>query len=116
MHVHLERGLVPDHEERVAERRELQLERIGVQPLALDHEAGAVAKARELPVRGLDSGPLLLGCLGQRHSQLTCEAIPADDLEQAGRARVNDAGVTEHVELLLRAEHSLVAALDKTPR
>ena len=53
--VHLERARVADDEQRVAELLELVLERVAVEPFALDQEDGAVAVARELLVDRLDA-------------------------------------------------------------
>src|SRR5206468_1994390 len=46
----LQRVPVADDEQRVSEPLELPFERSAVEPVALDHEGRAVAKARELPV------------------------------------------------------------------
>ena len=54
--VHLDRGLVADDEERVAEPLELRLEPVAIERLALDHEDGAVAVARGLEVDRVDAG------------------------------------------------------------
>ena len=51
--VNLQRRAVADDEQRVAERLELVLDRVGVEPRAFDDEDGAVAVARELLVEGL---------------------------------------------------------------
>ncbi len=48
--VHLERRLVADDDERVAELLELGLELVAVERVPLDHEDGAVAVARRLEV------------------------------------------------------------------
>ena len=53
--VDLQRARVADDEQRVAERLELGLERVGVEALALDHEHRAVAVARELLVDRLEA-------------------------------------------------------------
>src|SRR5439155_12918396 len=59
--VHLQRAAVADDEQRVAEPLELALERVRVELLALDHEDGAVAVARELLVDPLEADLLVSG-------------------------------------------------------
>ena len=109
--VHLERGRVADDEQRVAEPLELALERVGVEPLALDHEHRAVAVLRQLLVDGVEAR--LVRVLGRRlRDRLAGErgGDAADDLEQPGAARVDDAG------LLRTASWSGVRASASSPR
>ena len=113
MDVRLERRAVADHEQRVAELVELAFDVCGIEAFALDHERRAVAEAGELLVDGLlrEGGGLrgfgqLLSPGGGRH--------PAQDLDQAGRARVHNSGSAEDIELLLRLGDRLVAAADES--
>ena len=63
---------------------------------------------------GLDPCALLLGRLRQRLAG-DVRRDPAEHLEQAGRPCVDDAGVAEDVQLLLRAQDGRVSALDQAP-
>ena len=85
-----------------------------VEPLALDHEDGAVAELGELLVDGVEAR--LVGVLRRRvRDRLAREGgrDAAHDLEQAGAARVDDAGLAQHVELVGRAGERVLAALDQ---
>ena len=75
--VHLQRGLVADHDERVAEPLELRLEPVAIERLALDHEDGAVAVAGRLEVdrRPTPDGASAAGAAGNA-SPLTALARP----------------------------------------
>ncbi len=115
VHVHLQRGRVADDEQRVAQLLELRLDRVGVEPLALDHEDRAVAEAGELLVDRLDRDRVVVG--GRLRQRLAGDGRgdPAHDLDEPGRARVDDAGLPEDVEQLGRPEDAVVAALDQVP-
>ena len=107
--VHLERGRVADHEERVADPLELLLERVLVELLALDDEHGAVAKLGELEMDGVESERLRLH--RRLGNVLPGRAVdhPAGDLDEAGSSRVHDTGVAEDVEQLWRPRDGLLA-------
>ena len=114
MDVDLERRRVADDEERVAELLQLGLERLRVEPLALDHEHRAVAELRELLVDrvearlvGLLDGGVRDRLAGNRRSDA------AHDLEQAGSAGVDDTGLAEDGELVGRPRQRLLTALDE---
>ena len=55
MHVHLERALVADHEQGVAEGVQLAFELVRVEPISLDYEDRAVPIARQLLMNGLQT-------------------------------------------------------------
>ena len=95
---------VADDEQRVAEPLELALERVGVELVALDEEGRAVAVAGELLVDRVDAG-LLGSTAGARAAarRVARGDDAAHDLGEPGAARVDDAGLAEHVELLRRA-------------
>ena len=91
-----------DHEERVAEVLELALEPRGVDVLALDEEARAVAVAGELLVQRLDRERRLEDRRGRQRLAAHVRRDPADELEQAGSACVDDAGRSKRLELVAR--------------
>ncbi len=88
--VHLERGLVADDEQRVAELLELALEPVAVELLALDHEDGAVAVARGLQVDRLDARRRLGGRRGRHRLAGDRAGQSAQELDEPGAARVDD--------------------------
>ncbi len=113
VHVHLQRRSVADDEQRVAERVELGLDRVGVEVVALDHEDGAVAVARELVVDqvvGQGDGVAQRRLRHRGPCEHTRDA--ADDLDQARGARVDDACFGERRKQLGRESHTVVAAGD----
>ena len=73
---------VADDEQRVAERRELALESLAFEPLALDDEARAVAVARSLLVHGVRARAARLDGLGERLAR-EVRRDSADDLDEA---------------------------------
>ncbi len=113
MHVNLERGRVPDDEHRVAERVELALDLVGVEPLALDDEGCAIAVLRKLRVERLDRRRRLSG--GRRPRQRragesSCD--PAEDLDEPRGARIDDAGLGQDREHPARPDDAVVPARD----
>src|SRR5438874_4594141 len=98
MQVDLERALVPDNDERVAERLELRLERVKVEPVAFDDENCAVAEFRELLV---DRAVRELLGLGRLRERLAGDGSrqAAHELEQSRAARVDDTCVAQNVEV-----------------
>ena len=58
--VDLQRRRVADDQDRVAERLELRLDLVGVEPVALDHERGAVLELREPEMDRVDARRALL--------------------------------------------------------
>ena len=81
--------------------------------LALDDEDGAVAVARELLVDRVGARPLELGRrLGHRLAG-DRGGDAAHELEQPRPARVDDARLAQHVELLRRPRDRLLAATDE---
>ena len=64
--VDLERRRVADDEDRVAERLELRLDLVGVEPVALDHERGAVLELREPEMDRVDARRALLDARRRR--------------------------------------------------
>ena len=109
VHVHLERRAIADDEQRVAELLELRFERIEIEVVAFDDEDRAVAVLRQLLMDRVDADLLLpFGRLGQRlAADGGCDA--AHDLDEAGRAGIDDAGLAEHRQHLARRRHGLVA-------
>ena len=113
VHVHLDRARSTDHEERVAELRQLPLEILGVDVLPLHEEGGAVAVAGELLVHGLERDP------GRERRELWerlaahVRRDPAQDLEHACPARVDDARFTEDVQLIGRCGEGRLAVRDE---
>src|SRR2546423_4941929 len=99
---------VSDDEQRVAKSLVLGLERVRIE-LSLDHEGGAIAKPRELLVRRLDRCSLHRRLLGQRLSG-DDRRDPAQQLDEARGAGVDDTGLTQDVELLLRASDGFFSA------
>jgi hypothetical protein len=111
--VDLERGVVADDEERVAEPLQLLLEAVRVEALALDDEDRAVAVLRQLLVDGVDAELLdLHGRVGERLAAHGC-GDPAQELEQARAAGVDHARLAQHVEQLGRARQRLLALGDE---
>ena len=87
---------------------------VGVEILALDHEDGAVAELGQLLVDGVEAG--LVGVLGRRVRKRLAgqrRRDAAHDLEQPGAARVDDARLAQHGELVRRARQRVLAALDQ---
>ena len=108
------RRRVADDEERVAEPVQLRLERLRVEPLAFDHEDGAVTVFGELLVDGVEARRV--GVLRRRvRNRLAGEGggDAADDLEQPGPARVDDSGLPQDLELVGRARERVLTALDQ---
>ena len=106
--VHLERGLVADDDERVAELLELRLEPVAVERVALDDEDGAVAVAGRLEVDRLDAGRRLDRRRGRHRLAGDGAGHPAQELDEPGAARVDDARLAQDVELLGRAGDGLL--------
>ena len=99
---------VSDDKQRVAESFVLGLERVRIE-FSLDHEGGAIAKPRELLVRRLDRCSLHRRLLGQRLSG-DDGRDPTQQLDEARGAGVDDAGLAQNVELLLRASDGFFSA------
>ena len=94
VHVHLERRLVTDDEERVAEPPELLLERDGIETVALDDERRAVPETRELLVDGVD--PELGRENGSgRDRPAVGGRRAAHDLDEPGASGIDDTGVAQ---------------------
>ena len=106
--VHLERGLVADHHERVAEPLELRLEPVAVERLPLDHEDGAVAVAGGLEMDGLDAGRRLGGGRGRQRLAGDRAGQPAEELDEPRAARVDHSRLAQDLELVGRAGHGLL--------
>ena len=113
VHVHLQRGTVADDEERVAERLEVALEVVRVEVFALEDEDGAIPVARQLLVDRFD-GDLVRHALGRCRDRLPAQhrVDAAHDLDEPGRARVDDAGLLQHRQHLARPRDGLVAGGD----
>ena len=111
--VHLDGAAGADDEERVAEAPELLLEPLGVDLVALDEERRAVAEARKLLVDRLARNRLEKRRRLRERLAADVRGDPTDDLEQAGGARVHDAGLPQDVELLRGAGESDVAVRDE---
>ena len=109
MDVHLERGLVADDDERVAEALEPRLELVAIERLPLDDEDGAVAIARRIEVDGIHpDGRGRNG--GRRGHRLARDRAgqPAQQLDEARTARVHDARLAQYLELLRGAGEGLL--------
>ena len=102
VHVHLERRLVTDDEERVAEPPELLLERDGIETVALDDEPRAVPEARELLVDGVDPELGRQDGSGRDRLAVRRERRAAHDLDEPGASGIDDTGSRENVEELRR--------------
>ncbi len=110
VHVHLERGRVADDEQRVADLLEAALERVLVEPLALDDEHRAVAVLRELLVDRIEPERLRLDRrLGELLTDRTVDH-PACDLDEPGTARVHDPRIAQDVEHLGRSREGVLPA------
>ncbi len=110
--VDLQRRVVADDEQRVAELLQLAFERVGVEVLALDDEDGAVPELRELLMDRVEAELLLeLGRLGQRLARQR-GVDPADDLDEPRRAGVDDARLLQHRQHVARLRDRVVAARD----
>ena len=98
--MHLDRARAADDEERVAELRQLALELLGIDRLALDEEGRAVAVARELLMHGLERESAR-NCLelGERLAA-DVRRDPAQELQHAGSARIDHPGLSENVQLI----------------
>ena len=112
--VDLQRGLVADDEQRVAEALELRLEDGRVETVTLDDEDGAVAELRELLVDRVEARLVrrLGRCLRQRLAGERGDE-PADKLQQTRTAGIDDARLLEHRQLLRRARERVLAAQDE---
>ena len=114
VHVHLERRLVANDEERVAEQLELRLEAVAVETVALDHEDGAVAVARLLEMDCVEAGTLRRYDGRLRHwLARDSRREAAQELDKTGAARVHDTRLAEHLEQLRRARDRFLATPDK---
>jgi len=103
---------VADDEQRVAQRLQLGLEGLPVEPLALDDEDGAIAVARELLVDRVETELLpVLRRLGDRFAG-DPRGEATDDLEQACAAGVDDARLSQDGELVRRPRKRVLAACD----
>jgi hypothetical protein len=95
--MHLDRARAADDEERVAELRQLALQLLGIDRLALDEERRAVAVARKLLMHGVERDPARNRLeLGERLAA-DVRRNPAQDLQHAGSARIDHAGLSEDV-------------------
>src|SRR4029077_3076403 len=109
VHVHLQRGFVADHDERVPELLESGLEAVAIKPLALDHEDGAVAIAGGLEVHRVRSGGLARDLWRGRQSLARDRAgQTAEKLDEPRAARVDDPRLSQDVELVRRARDGLL--------
>ena len=101
VHVRPHELAVRDHDERVAERRELPLELLA-RERACDEEAGAVARPR---VVGRDRVVLVLPERSRIGHRLPAQGgeRTAHELDQSGAARVHDAGLAQHRQHVGRA-------------
>ena len=109
----LRRTRVADDEQGIAEPAELVLEPVGVEPVAFDDEDGAVAELGELLMDEVDRRDLrrLERRLRKRLAgQRGCDA--ADDFDQPGRPGIDDAGLRQHGQHLLRPDDAGLAASD----
>ena len=106
--VNLERGLVADDEQRVAEPLELRLEPVAIECLSLDHEDGAVAVARGLEVDRVHAGRCLGDGRGRQRLAGDRAGHAAQELDEPGSARVHDPRFPQDVELLGRSGHGLL--------
>ena len=98
--MHLDRARAADDEERVAELRQLALELLGIDRLALDEEGRAVAVARELLMHGLERESARNRLeLGERLAA-DVRRDPAQELQHAGSARIDHPGLSENVQLI----------------
>ena len=106
--VHLERRLVADHDERVAEGVELRLELVAIERVPLDHEDGAVAVAGLLEVNGVGArrrdsrGRCRYGFAGDGAGE------SSEELDEPRTACVDHARLSEDAELLGRAGDRLI--------
>ena len=110
--VRLQRRLVADHEQRIPEGREVALQILSFEPLALDDEARAVAVARSRQVHGVRRQLRRRCGLGERLTREAC-GDPAHDLDEARGSRVDDARRPQLLELPLRPCDSLVSVGDE---
>src|SRR5207247_3275431 len=108
----LERRRIAHDEEGISDPLELGFERFGVEALALDHERGAEAIARELLVYGFGGELFGRRRFGQRLAG-DRGGEPAHELQQTGAAGVDEPRVTEDVELLPRLRHCSLPAFDE---
>src|SRR5207253_7901420 len=110
VYVNLDRSVVADDEQRVAEPVELRLEGVAAQVGALDEEDRAVLETRQLLVDRLEAEMLLHR--GRLRDRLAADERrdSAHELEQTCTARVDDARVAEHLALLGSARDRLLAA------
>ncbi len=112
VHVHLERARVADDEQRVADPLQLALETVGVEPVALHHEDGAVAVLRELLVDRLDAELAIVHRRLRQRRAVERRRNAADDLDQAGGARIDDSCLAEHRQHVARPLDRVVPARD----
>ena len=112
VHVHLERARIADDEKRIAEPLELALEFVGVEPLPLDHEHGAVTVLRELLVHGFEGERDRVRRRLQDGLARDGGTHPANDLEQPCPAGIDDPGLLEHREQVRCAGKRLLTARD----
>ena len=103
---------VADHEERVAERRQVTLERRCVERVARDDEDGAVAEPRGPLVDRIGRDRLRLRGLGERLAG-EVGGDPANDLDETGGAGVHDSRLAENLELVAGLRDGLVTSPDK---
>ena len=93
-------------------RLELALEQVRIGPLPLEEEARAVPKRRGLEVHRLERQALgARRWLGERLTA-DVERDAADELQEAGSARVDHPGLPEDRELLRRPRERLLAGVD----
>ena len=115
--VHLERRLVADDEQRVADPLERVLELDAVEALALDDEAPCSSGTSRAP-GGSPRRPAPPSPTSRRRQRLAGgrERHAANDLDEAGTARVDDARLGEDVEQLGRACQRLLSAPQSGPQ
>ena len=103
VHVHAQGRLAADDEDRVAELLELALEHTRVERFALDDEARAEAKTRELVADRLERR-------GLRRRRAAATRETAHELDEPRRAGVDDARLAQDRQQLARPRHARVAA------
>ena len=110
--VSLQRGRVADHEQGVAERRQVPLERRCVESVARDDEDGAVAEARGLLMDRIGRDRFGLRDLGERLAG-QMGGDPANDLDETGGPSVHDSRLAENLELVAGLRDGLVTSPDE---
>ncbi len=111
--VDLQRRLVADDEDRVAEALQPRQEVPRGEAAAGDDEVGAVAEAAVLVVGEAAARRLVVSHLGQLVVAAQGGDDPGQNQHQAVAAGVDDAGLAQHLELLRRARHRALAVLDR---